>query len=122
MYNSNFRHGSRAGLVALILVLFISLVSAVPIPTTESGLSKLSTSLSPSSLNGLGQTEADTAKNLLIARMSTPPIATRDLVRYRISNYLLVFTELGLPLYIRTSRLTWTINLYVANLAALLPE
>ena len=120
MYNSNFRHGSRAGLVALILVLFISLVSAVPIPTTESGLSKLSTSLSPSSLNG--QTEADTAKNLLIARMSTPPIATRDLVRYRISNYLLVFTELGLPLYIRTSRLTWTINLYVANLGALLPE
>ena len=81
MYNSNFRHGSPAGLVALILVLIISLVSAVPIPAAESGLSKLSTSLSPSSLNGQPDSEADTAKNLLIGRMSTPPIATRDLVR-----------------------------------------
>ena len=66
MYYSNFRHGSRAGLVALILVLIISLVSAVPIPAAEYGLTKVSTTLSPSSLN-------------------RQPEATKDLVRNRIN-------------------------------------
>ena len=67
MYYSNFRHGSRAGLVALILVLtIISLVSAVPIPAAESGLTKVTTTLSPSSLN-------------------RRPDATKDLVRNRIN-------------------------------------
>ena len=73
MYYSNIRHGSRAGLVALIFLLIISLVSAVPIPVAESGLSKVSTTLLPSKLNG--QPDADTARNLLNGRI---PIATRD--------------------------------------------
>jgi hypothetical protein len=59
MQYSNIR--SRAGLVALFLVLIISLVSAVPIPAAESGLSKVSTTLSPSSNSSLnhGQPEVD---------------------------------------------------------------
>ena len=116
MYYSNFfRHGSRAGLVALIFVLIISLVSAVPIPAAEFGLS---TTLSPSSLNG--QPEAYNAKILLNAssQISTLP-TTRALirrVRCWISSYTVVLSasEPGSPSYIRAFRQTWTINLYVA--------
>ena len=101
---------SRAGLVALVFALIISLVSAVPIPVAESGLSSSFTS-SPSShgnpsLNGFGHRQdhhiqLDTTKISLSGRMSTLPAATRALtrkgVRYCLSSYLLVSTGPGLP-------------------------
>ena len=77
---------SRAGLVALIFALIISLVSAVPIPATESGLSSTLSrrdNINPT-LNG-----HDSAK------ISTPaaPRALTHRVRFC---YLLVFIGLGL--------------------------
>jgi len=82
MHYSNIR--SRAGLVALVFVLVISLVSAIPIPAAGS---KLSSTLSPSSdpsLNGLP--EVDTAKIPLSGRMmSTLPGANRAFARRDIS-------------------------------------
>jgi len=60
---------SRAGLVATIFALTISLVSAVPIPTPESGLSSTLSLRSNPSLNG--QPGVDTARILSSGRMST---------------------------------------------------
>ena len=87
MYSS-FR--SRAGLVALVFALIISLVSAVPISATESGLSTSSSPRSNPSLNGRNQIHhrVDTPKISEISlsgRMSTLPAAFRALsnkVRY----------------------------------------
>jgi len=79
MHYSNIR--SRAGLVALVFGLIISLVSAIPIPAAGSGLSS---TLSPSSYPSLnGQPEIDTATGRisLSGRMSTLPTATRALTR-----------------------------------------
>ena len=74
-------HYSRAGLVALIFALIISLVSAVPIPAATE--SKLSSTLSPPSNpipNGQDLIQLDTAKTSgisLSGRMSTLPLATK---------------------------------------------
>ena len=103
MHYSNIR--SRAGLVALVFALIISLVSAVPIPVTESGLSSTLSPISNPSLNGHGQDhhiQLDTTKISFSGRMSTLPAATRALtrkgVRYCLSSYLLlVSTGPGLP-------------------------
>jgi hypothetical protein len=86
---------SRAGLVALVFALIISLVSAVPIPATDSGLSS---TLSPHTinLNGQNHIQLDAAsfeKISLSGRMSTLPAATRALtrrpgVRYRLFKLL----------------------------------
>ena len=83
---------SRAGLVALLFTLIISLVSAAPIP--ESISSSTSSPRNVSNLNGqAGQDriQLDTAGNsdiLLKGRMSTLPLATRlnRRVRYRLSH------------------------------------
>jgi hypothetical protein len=76
MHYSNIR--SRAGLVALVFALIISLVSAIPIPAAGSEPSStLSPTSSNPSLNGLP--EVDTAKISLSGRMSTLPTATRAL-------------------------------------------
>ena len=77
---------SRAGLVALVQVfaLIISLVSAVPIPATESGLSSTLPPRSNPTLNGKDHIQLDTAKIpeiSLSGRMSTLPAATRALTR-----------------------------------------
>ena len=93
---------SRAGLIALVFTLIISLVSAVPIPTTESGLTATSPPRSNPSLNTQDHhdIQLDTAKISLSGRMSTLPAATRALthgVRYSLSSYLLVYTGSGLP-------------------------
>lgn len=72
-YSKNIR--SRAGLVALIFALIISLVSAVPIPATESGLSSTTTP----SLNGHDQ--LDIAKISSNGRVSTLPAAPRSFTR-----------------------------------------
>jgi hypothetical protein len=73
---SNIR--SRAGLVALVFALIISLVSAVPIPATESGLS--STLSARSNLN--------LHHGLVSTKISTPPAAhTPPQVRYYLSTY-----------------------------------
>ena len=88
MYYSNIR--SRAGLVALVFALIISLVSAVPIPTAESGLSSILSLRSNPNLNG--QREVDTAR----FRFSTLPTDTRAFsrrVHFYPSSYLLVSTE-----------------------------
>ena len=96
MYYSNIR--SRAGLAAPIFALIISLVSAVPIPVTESRLS--STFSPPSSNPSLNHRleqdhhiQLNTTKISLSGRMSTLPAATRALtrkVRYSsLSRYLL---------------------------------
>ena len=83
MHYSNIR--SRAGLVALVFkfALINSLVSAVPIPATESGLSATVTlpPRSNPSLNGQKHIRSDNAKISLSGRMSTLPAATRALTR-----------------------------------------
>jgi hypothetical protein len=76
MHYSNIH--SRAGLVALVFVLIISLVSAIPIPAGSGPSSTLSPS-SDLSLNGLP--EVDTAKISLSGRISTLPATTRTLAR-----------------------------------------
>jgi gas vesicle protein len=78
---------SRAGLVALVFALIISLVSAVPIPATESGLSSTLSPPSNPSLNGKDHIQLDTARIpeiSLSGRMSTLPAATRALTRRHI--------------------------------------
>jgi ElaB/YqjD/DUF883 family membrane-anchored ribosome-binding protein len=74
---------SRAGLVALVFALIISLVSAIPIPTAGFGSSSTLLPNSNPSLNGLP--EVDTAKISLSGRMSTLPTSTRALTRRDIS-------------------------------------
>ena len=122
MHYSDIR--SRAGLVALFFALIISLVSAVPIPTTESGLSSTLPLRGNPSLNGQDHhdIQLDTAKISLSGRMSTLPAAARALtrgVRCCLSSYLLVSYLLGLPgLYsyssLSTFQLTRMISMYVA--------
>jgi len=78
MHHSNMP--SRAGLVGLVFALIISLVSAVPIPVTESGLSSSSTLSHRSSNPSLNvhDIQLDTARIAEISlsgRMSTPPAA-----------------------------------------------
>jgi len=83
MHYSNIR--SRAGLVTLVVfALIISLVSAVPIPATESGLSSTLPPSSNPSLNGKDHIQLDTPRIpeiSLSGRMSTLPAATRALTR-----------------------------------------
>jgi hypothetical protein len=113
---SNIR--SRAGLVALVFALIISLVSAVPIPISESRLSSTSSPRSNPSLNGQNQIQLDTTateKIPLKGRMSTLPAASRDLtrrVRYRLSQLLAcIYWACLLPSYYSSSfRLKWTIS------------
>ena len=78
MHYSNI--GSRAGLVALVFALIISLVSAMPIPAAGYESSTLSPSSNPS-LNGLPEVDTANLKILLSGRMSTLPTATRALAR-----------------------------------------
>jgi len=80
MHYSNIR--SRAGLVALVFVLIISLVSvsAIPIPAASGPSSTLSPTSDPT-LNGLPVPEVDNTKISLSGRMSAPPAASRVLAR-----------------------------------------
>ena len=78
---------SRAGLVALIFASIISLVSAVPIPSSESKFpSALSTHSIPN-LSGQDPTlqldAARNSENLLGGRMSTRPLAAKLTHRVR---------------------------------------
>ena len=74
MYYSNIR--SQTGLANYhFKILIIALVSTAPIPTAESGLFKLSTTLSSSSNPSFNrQPEVDSAKILLGGRMSDSDI------------------------------------------------
>lgn len=89
---------SRAGLVALLFTLTISLVSAFPVPASESIISSTLSSRTNPELNGLDHIEIDTPgipKISLSGRMSTLPLATRLARRVRytaISTYLLVLS------------------------------
>lgn len=89
---------SRAGLVALLFTLTISLVSAFPVPATESIISSTLSSRTIPELNGLDHIEIDTPgipKISLSGRMSTLPLATRLARRVRytaLSTYLLVLS------------------------------
>ena len=77
---------SRAGLVALLFTLIISLVSAVPVPATESTFSSTLSSRTIPNLNGLDRIQIDTPgipKILLSGRMSTLPLATKLARRVR---------------------------------------
>jgi len=74
---SNIR--SRAGLVALVFALIISLVSAAPVPATASGLSS---TLSPRS----DPSQSDGSEINFSGRMSTLPFATRLTLQQDISN------------------------------------
>ena len=99
MQYSNIR--SRAGLVALVFALIISLVSAVPIPATESGFSS-TLSLRSTTLDGQ-DIQLDTAKIPLGGRMSILPAASglTHKVRYSLSSYFpgawLTFTRQNIP-------------------------
>ena len=97
-------HYSRAGLVtvALFFALIISLVSAIPVPDTESRLSSTSPLRINPSLDGRDHIQLDTASISSIplsGRMSTLPRATRLTrgVRYCFSSSSLVSTWPGLP-------------------------
>ena len=101
MQYSNIR--SRAGLVALVFAIIISLVSAVPIPSTEFGLSS---TLSHRS-NGQGvQVQPATAEFPFSGPAATKSPASR--VRcYYLSRYLIISSGPGLRSY---RRLSWTIS------------
>jgi len=81
-------HYSRAGLVALVFALIISLVSAIPIPATES---RLSSTLSLRSIpipDGQDHIQPDNARISEISlsgRVSTLPLASRLTRRQQIS-------------------------------------
>ena len=89
---------SRAGLFALLFTLIVSLVSAVPIPSTESTSSSSLSSRKISNLNGQDRPiELDAgAKNpdsLLRGRMSTLPLATKLTSRVRYRPFLLLLSS-----------------------------
>ena len=87
----------------LVFSLIISLVSAAPIPATESGLSSTSSPRNPN-LNGQDHIQLDTPgipKISFSGRMSTLPAATRALtrsVRCCLSSYLYLL-DLAYPLH-----------------------
>ena len=73
---------SRAGLVALVFALIISLVTAVPIPATDS---ELSTRSNPS-LNGRNYIQLDPAKKLTLPAAARTPTYK---VGYFFSSYVI---------------------------------